>query len=923
MPDRPNPPPESDAEGLLAQRRAAARRRRAQAEDRWRRFQQAAARRAGLRERSRLEHRFDRALARGKWPGRMLQITRSGLWRPRLGQSLGYGGGATWSLLRYVRAGPDPAARPRALFDQAWYLDQNPELAGGAWAPLAHYLAVGDAQGRAPHPLFDAQGYRARHGVKLAASRLTALGHFEAIGATEGFDPHPLFDMRHYVGQCEAVAQSGENPLAHYLRAGWREGLDPHPLFAGDWYRRRHEGVDAQSAPLLHYVVHGAAQGLDPHPLFDARAYAASLREGLRGGLDPLTHFLRHGAAERRNPHLQFDTAHYLEQHPELLESGINPLVHYVTEGTFAGSWPAPDFDEAAYLARRPDLALSEQSGLERWLEAGGERPAPSFDPGGRWVSAEALFEQLRAGGRTGNAAAYNLHAYEALSAELAVAEAERGAAPAPPPKAASRPAVDAIRIAPGALAAANAAAREATAEIIVFTAVEANGKAAPLAKALAARADAAVAAPRMVTPEGRVWAAGARVEVDGRLVRNGAGEPAPAWANARLVDCAAEALAVRRADFLQAGGFDEGFATAQGAVADLCLRLGAGGRRTLYAPEAEWTCAAPAPAADPADAQRLIERHGEALEALNAVRVIALMQPDLAGPAAWLDVARALPDYRGHHQPRLPGALGFYDPADPETLARQAALARRYGVHGFCHPFEADAPLTPDFPFCLRVSGDGDPALLARALAPRLSDARQIRVGGRALLLAESGGRANWAEGLRQAVRAEGLGELHLIRFSGFGRAPAGDPRRQGFDGEAGLPEVSDCPAIPPPGPAFNSQRSGAVRDYRELARRACAALDATPSGLPLVAAGFDDTPGGQGAGTVFHSASPGAFQAWLEAALRDARRRRFGDEQLVLVDAWNGWTHGACLEPDLRFGHGWLEAVRNAADAGLLERP
>jgi hypothetical protein len=299
-------------------------------------------------------------------------------------------------------------------------------------------------------------------------------------------------------------------------------------------------------------------------------------------------------------------------------------------------------------------------------------------------------------------------------------------------------------------------------------------------------------------------------------------------------------------------------------------------------------------------------------------------MRPELAGPAAWPATARALPDYRGHHQPRLPGALGFYDPADPEVMRRQAALARRHGVQGFCHPLAAAIPADLDFPLCLRVPGGGEPADLARALAPGLSDARRIRVAERTLLLVEPpAGRAGWAESLRQAARAEGLGELWLVRLAGIGERPAGDARRLGFDAEASLPEAADCPAIPPPGPAFNPRRAGAVRDYRELARRACAGLDGAPARLPLVAAGHDDTPLGQGAGTVFHNASPGALQAWLEAALRHARRTRFGDERLVFVDAWNGWTRGACLEPDLRFGHGWLEAVRNAAEADLLERP
>ena len=56
-------------------------------------------------------------------------------------------------------------------------------------------------------------------------------------------------------------------------------------------------------------------------------------------------------------------------------------------------------------------------------------------------------------------------------------------------------------------------------------------------------------------------------------------------------------------------------------------------------------------------------------------------------------------------------------------------------------------------------------------------------------------------------------------------------------------------------------------------------------------------------------------------EAMLAETRRQNFGDEQIVFINAWNEWAEGAHLEPDVRFGHGWLEALRNAAEAELLE--
>jgi hypothetical protein len=90
-------------------------------------------------------------------------------------------------------------------------------------------------------------------------------------------------------------------------------------------------------------------------------------------------------------------------------------------------------------------------------------------------------------------------------------------------------------------------------------------------------------------------------------------------------------------------------------------------------------------------------------------------------------------------------------------------------------------------------------------------------------------------------------------------------------------------------------------------------------PDAIPLVIAAHDTTPRSQDAPVVWQGASPGALQAWLVAA-SDQVRGRPHDRRLVFVHAWNDWETGAALSPDLRFGHGWLEAVANAADADLL---
>ena len=86
-------------------------------------------------------------------------------------------------------------------------------------------------------------------------------------------------------------------------------------------------------------------------------------------------------------------------------------------------------------------------------------------------------------------------------------------------------------------------------------------------------------------------------------------------------------------------------------------------------------------------------------------------------GFTEWTNVRRGRPMFDGHHQPHVPHAdVGYYDLDDAAVLERQAAMARRHGIHGFCfyhYWFDGrrilEKPVErllasgkPDFPFCL-----------------------------------------------------------------------------------------------------------------------------------------------------------------------------------------------------------------------------
>jgi lipopolysaccharide biosynthesis protein len=64
----------------------------------------------------------------------------------------------------------------------------------------------------------------------------------------------------------------------------------------------------------------------------------------------------------------------------------------------------------------------------------------------------------------------------------------------------------------------------------------------------------------------------------------------------------------------------------------------------------------------------------------------------------------------------------------------------------------------------------------------------------------------------------------------------------------------------------------------------------------------------------SIFLGSTPEKYKEWLSHAINDTISRFAGEERIVFVNAWNEWAEGNHLEPDQRFGHGYLEATGRA---------
>ena len=98
------------------------------------------------------------------------------------------------------------------LFDELWYVANNPDAARFPGGALRHYIWVGARALRDPNPYFDAAQYTARH-PEAGANPIV---HYLRGGATEGFRPSPAFDPVWYRAPYADVAAAGIDPLSHF-----------------------------------------------------------------------------------------------------------------------------------------------------------------------------------------------------------------------------------------------------------------------------------------------------------------------------------------------------------------------------------------------------------------------------------------------------------------------------------------------------------------------------------------------------------------------------------------------------------------------------------------------------------------------------------------------------------------------------------
>ena len=325
-------------------------------------------------------------------------------------------------------------------------------------------------------------------------------------------------------------------------------------------------------------------------------------------------------------------------------------------------------------------------------------------------------------------------------------------------------------------------------------------------------------------------------------------------------------------------------------------------------------------------------------------------------GFTEWTNTAKAKPLFRGHYQPHVPADLGFYDLRLAETRVAQADLARRYGIEAFCYyhywfagrrilerPFnDVLASAQPDFPFCLcwanqtwsgiwhgapnRVlleqtyPGERDHRAHFEFLIRAFRDPRYLTVDGKPLFLlyrpTEIPEIARVLRLWRNLAAEAGLPGLFLVGVRG---GPIWKSADLGLDAATTvwLPQTRPWISRRTPVKWFlrhYHEKTGkpTIYPYKEVIAELLPPIAPDEEDYPCLFPNWDNTPRSGSNGLVLHESTPELFRIHAQRALKRVIGKD-AEHALVFVKSWNEWAEGNHVEPDLRFGHRYLEVLRD----------
>ena len=356
-----------------------------------------------------------------------------------------------------------------------------------------------------------------------------------------------------------------------------------------------------------------------------------------------------------------------------------------------------------------------------------------------------------------------------------------------------------------------------------------------------------------------------------------------------------------------------------------------------------------------------------------NNIKVLALYLPQYhpipendkwygRGFTEWTNVGKAKPLFRGHYQPQVPADLGYYDLRVPETRLAQAELACEFGVTGFCYwhywfgngrrllerPFnEVLRSGEPDFPFCLgwanhswkgiyngvktkeslieqEYGGIEDYERHFYDVLPAFQDSRYVRIDGKPFFLIfsplEIPDSKAFIDLWQELAIKNGLKGIHFVAHT-YRPDDIEKLLSLGYDA-VNVVRLFEYQRI-----GLSLFRMALNKINREIFKHGfwCQYKDAMKyfSGdedrwenvYPTIVPNWDHSPRTGKFGGILKNSTPELFQKHVEKTISYVQDKS-SEHRVVILKSWNEWAEGNYMEPDLKHGRGYLEALKRALE-------
>jgi len=338
-------------------------------------------------------------------------------------------------------------------------------------------------------------------------------------------------------------------------------------------------------------------------------------------------------------------------------------------------------------------------------------------------------------------------------------------------------------------------------------------------------------------------------------------------------------------------------------------------------------------------------------------------------GFTEWTNVAKSKPLFKGHYQPILPGELGFYDLRVPEVQEQQAQLAKEYGIDGFVYYqywFGRDKMLLEkpaeamienkriDIPFCFCWANEtwkgiwhglDNPNILIEQtydgqkgyelyfdyLLTFFKDERYIKIDNKPMfhvyrfddipdadqfiMLFNNLAIANGFDGIyfvatlgsdtilknENVYGKVGIEVFHKMRYKkGF---LFEDVRYLGWLERKIKVKLGFTNLI-------GKRLKPLIFDYKKAVFH-LNVIFPHEKYIPCVFPNWDNSARSGKKSLIFANSNPESWKIHLEKAVKNLLNNP-KNPQFVIIKSWNEWAEGNHLEPDLKYGLKWLQAVK-----------